>query len=170
VGSELWTGGVPVSIIAPLFRPPSSRNFQVTAIYLPQPRRLALGIVLGQAAAVAAAVTLAAAFQGRYAALSVLGGAFMVWVTNLYMRSRARVLERSVAAALQRVMIGELIKVIGTIAMFVIAARVPHTVWPALLIGYAVALVASWVSAASAPSAANRGRLGGDRSGISSRA
>ena len=120
----------------------------MTAIDLPQARQMALGSVPGQAAAIAALVTLAAAFQGRYAALSVLGGAFMVWVTNLYIQNRARVPERSVTAALQRVMVGELIKVIGTIAMFATAARVPHVVWPALLLGYAVALVASWVSVA----------------------
>jgi len=126
----------------------------VTAIDLPQARRMALGIVPGPATAIVTLVGLAAAFQGRYAALSVLGGAFMVWLTNLYIRNRARVPERSVTAALQRVMIGELIKVVGTIAMFATAARVPHVVWPALLLGYAVALVASWVSAARAPSEA----------------
>src|SRR5262249_6049560 len=105
----------------------------------------------------AALVALAAALQGRYAALSVLGGAFMVWVTNLYMSSRARVLERSVAAALQRLMIGEVIKVIGTLAMFAIAARMRHVVWPALLLGYAAALVASWVSVAKASGASATG-------------
>jgi len=129
----------------------------VTAIDLPQARRMALGIVPGQAAAVAAPVILAAAFQGRYAALSMLGGAFMVWVTNLYMRSRARVAERSVTAALQRVMIGELVKVVGTIAMFAIAARIPHVVWPALLIGYAAALVSSWLSVALPSGASTTG-------------
>jgi len=98
--------------------------------------------------AVGALVILTAVLWGRYAALSVLGGASMVWVTNLYIRSRARVTERTVTAALVQVLIGELIKVIGTIAMFAVAARVPHLVWPALLFGYVAALVASWVSAA----------------------
>jgi F0F1-type ATP synthase assembly protein I len=103
--------------------------------------------------AIGALVALTAMLWGRYAALSVLGGASMVWVTNLYIKSRARVTERTVAAALVQVLIGELIKVMGTVAMFAVAARVPHLVWPALLLGYVAALVASWVTIA-APSVA----------------
>jgi F0F1-type ATP synthase assembly protein I len=105
-------------------------------------------------ATVGALAIVVAAIWGRYAGLSMLGGASMVWVTNLYIRSRARVVERTVAAALQRVMIGELIKVIGTIALFATAARIPHVVWPALLFGFAAALVASWAFAAKGPGTA----------------
>jgi F0F1-type ATP synthase assembly protein I len=104
--------------------------------------------VLCQAAVVALAA-LAAALWGRYAGLSMLGGATMVWLTNLYISSRARVVTRSVTAALVRVLVGELIKVSCTIALFLIAARLPHTVWPALLFGYAAALIASWVAVAA---------------------
>jgi F0F1-type ATP synthase assembly protein I len=106
--------------------------------------------LLHQATVGALAAVVAIVF-GRYAGLSMLGGASMVWVTNLYIRSRARVVERTAAAALQRVMIGELIKVIGTIALFATAARIPHVVWPALLFGFAAALVASWLFAARFP-------------------
>jgi F0F1-type ATP synthase assembly protein I len=45
--------------------------------------------------------------------------------------------------------VGELVKVAGTIALFAAAARVPHLVWPALLLGYAAALVACWMSSAA---------------------
>jgi F0F1-type ATP synthase assembly protein I len=104
--------------------------------------------------AVAALVVVTAAVWGRHAALSVLGGASIVWVTNLYISIRARVAERTLGAALQRVMVGELIKVIGTIALFMVAARVPHLVWPGLLCGFVIALVATWLAAAIT---ANRG-------------
>jgi F0F1-type ATP synthase assembly protein I len=43
-------------------------------------------------------------------------------------------------------MVGELIKVVATIALFAAAARVPHLVWPGLLSGYALALVGGWLS------------------------
>jgi F0F1-type ATP synthase assembly protein I len=97
-------------------------------------------------AAVGALVAIVAIASGRYAAWSALGGAAVAWVTTLYMWSRSRVLEQSVAAALRRAMVGELVKVVGTIALFAAAARVPHLVWAALLLGYAAALVACWVS------------------------
>ena len=120
-------------------------------IDLPQARRLASRGWLSQAT-VAVLAVVAAIVWDRYAGLSVLGGASMVWLTNFYVSGRARVLEHSVAAALSRVLVGELIKVICTIGMFLIAARVPHMVWPALLFGYVAALIASWV-AGTAPGA-----------------
>jgi F0F1-type ATP synthase assembly protein I len=83
---------------------------------------------------------------GRAAALSALGGAAVAWVTTLYASCRASVPERTAGAALQRVMIGEFIKVLSTIALFAAASRVPHVVWPALLGGYVAVLAAFWLS------------------------
>jgi F0F1-type ATP synthase assembly protein I len=97
-------------------------------------------------AGVVAVAGLAASIWGRYAGYSALAGAAVAWVTTLYMRRRALVPARSVDAALRQVMVGELVKVLATIALFAVAARVPHTVWPALLCGYATALVASWLA------------------------
>ena len=90
---------------------------------------------------------------GRQRSLSALFGAAVAWVTTLYASSRASVPEHTVGAALQRVMVGEFIKVLATIALFGVAARVPHMVWPALLCGYVAALVASWL-----PSMVSSGR------------
>jgi F0F1-type ATP synthase assembly protein I len=97
-------------------------------------------------AGVGAVVVLVASIWGRYAGCSALAGAAVAWVTTLYASNRALMPERSVTAALQRVMVGELVKVFATIALFAVAARVPHTVWPALLFAYAAALVASWLA------------------------
>jgi F0F1-type ATP synthase assembly protein I len=115
---------------------------------LPQARRLASRGLLCQAV-VAALAAVAAAIWGRYVGLSVVGGASIMWLTTLYISRRARVLETSVTAALWRVLVGELIKVSCTIALFLIAARMPHLVWPALLLGYVAALIASWVAIAA---------------------
>jgi F0F1-type ATP synthase assembly protein I len=101
--------------------------------------------MLCQAGVVAVAVLVASAW-GRYASCSALAGAAVAWVTTLYASSRALMPERSVSAALRRVMVGELVKVLATIALFAVATRVPHTVWPALLCAYAAALVASWLA------------------------
>ena len=98
-----------------------------------------------QAVAVAAVVALCLLAGGREAALSALGGAVVAWVTTLYANRRASVPEQTAGAALGRVMTGELIKVLSTIALFAAASRVPHMVWPALLGGYIAVLVAFWL-------------------------
>lgn len=132
------------------------------AIDLPQARRLDSRGLLCQVA-VGALAALGAAVWDRHVGLSVLGGASMVWSTNLYISARARVLERSVTAALSRVLVGELIKVICTIALFLIAARLPHVVWPALLFGYVAALIASWIAVAAPGGGVRHAALTGAR-------
>jgi F0F1-type ATP synthase assembly protein I len=115
------------------------------AIDLPQARRLALACVRAQALATLGVAAVSLVCGGGRAALSALGGGAVAWITTLYASSRAAVPEYSAVAALQRVMVGELIKVLSTIALFAVAARVPRVAWPALLCGYAAALVASWL-------------------------
>jgi F0F1-type ATP synthase assembly protein I len=112
---------------------------------LPQARRLALACVRAQALATLGVAAVSLVWGGGRAALSALGGGAVAWITTLYASSRAAVPEYSAGAALKRVMVGELIKVASTIALFAVAARVPRVAWPALLCGYAAALVASWL-------------------------
>jgi F0F1-type ATP synthase assembly protein I len=118
----------------------------VSVIDPPHARRPASGAVLGQSALVLSAASVAWGLTGRAAALSVLGGAAVAWVTTLYARHRALAPAGTVNGALLRVMVGELIKVVATIALFAAAARVPHLVWPGLLSGYALALIGGWLS------------------------
>ena len=99
-----------------------------------------------QAAVVVVVMALGFVAGGRSAALSVLGGAAIAWVTTIYASRRASVPEQTLGAALGRVVTGELIKVLSTIALFAAASRVPHMVWPALLGGYVAALAAFWLS------------------------
>jgi F0F1-type ATP synthase assembly protein I len=102
-------------------------------------------VVRVQALTTIAVAALSLIVGGWPAAGSALFGAGVAWVTTFYASSRARVPEYSAGAALRRVLVGEFIKVVATIALFAVAARVPHLVWPALLCGYAAALVASWL-------------------------
>jgi hypothetical protein len=118
----------------------------VSVIDLPQARRLAFGLVLGQTALTLTAASGAWALAGAAAGWSTLGGAVVQGVTSLYARHRALLPAGTVNGALLRVMVGELIRVVSTIALFAAAARVPHLVWPALLSGYGVALLGGWWS------------------------
>ncbi len=81
---------------------------------------------------------------GRSAGLSALAGGCIGFVANLYMTLKALVPERAAPGALQRLMIGQLVKVVITVALFVAASRVPHLVWPALLLAYLATLVVFW--------------------------
>jgi F0F1-type ATP synthase assembly protein I len=101
--------------------------------------------VRAQAVTTVAVAALSLVAGGRPGVVSALFGAAVAWVTTLYASRRASVPEHTVGAALQRVMVGEFIKVLATIALFAAATRVPHLVWPALLCGYAAALVAFWL-------------------------
>ena len=146
---------------------PDAPGLEVNATELPRASRLAFRGVRAQAitAFVVAALSLWAG--GWRAVASALFGAAVAWVTTLYASRRASVPEHSVGAALQRVMVGEFIKVLATIALFGVAARVPHMVWPALLCGYVAALVAFWL-----PSMARSGRerdLDGARDRVAAR-
>jgi F0F1-type ATP synthase assembly protein I len=116
----------------------------VLAIDLPHARRLAYGVVLGQAGLTLIIALCAWGLAGRRAAASALAGGAIAWVTNRYAARLALVPERSLGAAMGRALLGELVRVISTITFFVAATRVPHVSWPALLCGYAAVLVASW--------------------------
>ena len=113
-----------------------------------------------QALPIIAVLGMSALAGGRPAAVSALAGAAVAGVTTLYASRRARVPEYTVGAALRRVMVGEFIKVLATIALFGVAARMPHVVWPALLGGYAAALLSCWLPAMTAGTGAERGMIG----------
>ena len=82
---------------------------------------------------------------GPYAGLSALVGAGIGVVANLYMTRKALVPERTAPAALRRLIVGQIVKVVVTIGLFMAASRLPHVVWPALLGAYVMALLVFWV-------------------------
>ena len=135
---------------------PDAPGPEVSAVVPPQASRLAFSGVRVQAITTLVVAALSLMAGGRPVVVSALFGAAVAWVTTLYASRRASVPEHTVGAALQRVMVGEFIKILATIALFGVAARVPHMVWPALLCGYAAALVASWLPSMTAVAGAEQ--------------
>jgi F0F1-type ATP synthase assembly protein I len=82
---------------------------------------------------------------GPYAGISALVGAGIGVVANLYMTRKALVPERTAPAALRRLIVGQIVKVVVTIGLFMAASRLPHIVWPALLGAYVVTLLVFWL-------------------------
>jgi F0F1-type ATP synthase assembly protein I len=122
-------------------------------------RRLAHRVLLLQTVVGLAVALVCLVFWGRNAFISALAGAFTGVIANLYMTLRALQPARTPQAALGRMYFGQLIKVVVSVALFVVAFRyLPHVVWPALLVAYLATLVVSW----SVPFASLR-RSGGKR-------
>jgi F0F1-type ATP synthase assembly protein I len=107
-------------------------------------RPLASRILLVQCG-VGAAVTLGCgAIWGRDALVSALAGAVTGVVANLYMTYKALQPARTPRGALGRVYYGQLVKVVLTVGMFLLAAHLPRVSWPALLLAYASTLLVFW--------------------------
>ena len=136
--------------------PPDAPGLEVNAAATPDARGLTDSWLWIQALTTVAVAVLSLLAGGRAAFVSTLAGAAVAWVTALYANRRASVPEYTVGAALRRVMVGEFIKVLGTVVLFAVAARVPHVVWPALLCGYVAALVCSWLPAMLAGAGSGR--------------
>jgi F0F1-type ATP synthase assembly protein I len=109
-------------------------------------RRLAHRVLMLQALAGLVVALICLAVWGRYGFTSAVAGAVTGVVANLYMTFRALQPASSPTAALGRLYFGQLVKVIVTIGLFVLAAVLlrPHVVWWALLVAYLATLVVSW--------------------------
>ncbi len=108
-------------------------------------RRLAHRVLVLQALAGLAVALVCLLVWGRDGLMSAVAGAVTGVIANLYMTFRALRPARTPQAALGRLYFGQLIKVIVTIGLFVLAFwLLPHVAWPALLIAYLATLVVSW--------------------------
>ena len=107
-------------------------------------RPLASRILLAQTGAGAAVALACLGVWGRNAFVSALAGAGIGVVANMYMTFRILQPVRTPYRALGRLYLGQLVKVLLTVVLFVLAARMPHLSWPALLLGYAATLVVFW--------------------------
>jgi ATP synthase protein I len=119
-------------------------------------RPIAVRILAWQAGVGVLIAAACLALWGRQAAVSALAGAAIGVIANLYMTLKALRPKRSARAALGALYTGQLVKVALTVALFVIAARLPWLVWPALLIAYIATLAVFWwvpFRAASRPGA-----------------
>jgi ATP synthase protein I len=120
-------------------------------------RPLASRILLVQTGAGATVALVCLLVWGRYAFVSALAGAGTGLVANLYMTFKALQPARTPRRALGQLYLGQLVKVGLTVALFMLAARLPHVSWAALLIAYLATLVVFWWVPFSA---ASRTRMG----------
>lgn len=107
-------------------------------------RPLAFRILLVQTGAGAMVALVCLMVSGRYACLSALAGAGTGIVANMYMTFKALQPARTPRRALGQLYLGQLVKVGLTVALFMLAARMPRVSWPALLIAYLATLVVFW--------------------------
>ena len=118
----------------------------------PQARRLAGRILLWQAVVVLALAGLLAVVAGLPAGGDALIGGAIGWVANLYMTIAALRPARTAGVALNRLLVGQFVKVLLTVAMFIAVAQREELVWLALMAGYITTMVVFWaVPVLSAP-------------------
>lgn len=110
----------------------------------PAIRRLAARILLAQAAVTVVIAVLAFIGWGARPGLSALAGGGTGVLANAFMISSALRPSASAGGALGKLMFGQLMKVLVTIVLFVVAARTGKVHWPAMLVAYAATLVVFW--------------------------
>jgi len=118
----------------------------------PQTRRLAVRILLWQAAVTTVLGALVALWAGSNTGVSVVTGGLIGLIANLYMTVAALRPARSAGFAFGRLLVGQFVKVLLTVGMFLAVAQRGDAVWPAVLAGYIATLVVFWlVPALAAP-------------------
>jgi ATP synthase protein I len=107
-------------------------------------RPLGVRILLVQTSAGATVALVCLLVWGRYACMSALAGAGTGIIANMYMTFRALQPARTPRRALGQLYLGQLVKVGLTVALFMLAARMPQVSWAALLAAYLATLVVFW--------------------------
>jgi F0F1-type ATP synthase assembly protein I len=103
------------------------------------------GRILRTQIGVGAAVALGSlCVWGRSGMISALVGAGTGVVANAYRTFKALQPARTPRRALGQLYLGELVNFVLTIALFLLAARMPHVSWAALLLAYIGTLVVLW--------------------------
>ena len=120
-------------------------------IDLPHARRLALGVVLGQAGVTVIAAACAWALGGRVAALSALVGGGIATVGSLAMAGVAfGGTTGGARRALGAFYLGEAVKLVIVVALFVVALKVMRVAPLAMLGAFAATYLTYWVALVSA--------------------
>jgi F0F1-type ATP synthase assembly protein I len=110
----------------------------------PEIRRIAVRILLAQAATTILIAALCLVFSGRTQALSALAGGLIGLIANAYMTLTALRSTASAAGALGRLMVGQLVKVMLTVGLMLIVAQGHWANWPVLVLAYAATMVVFW--------------------------
>lgn len=123
----------------------------MSAIDLPHARRLAFGVVLGQAVVTAIAGLIALGVAGRVASLSALVGGGIATLGSLAM---AALVFGGGAASAQRALgafyVGEAVKLVIVVVLFVVALKMMQVAPLAMLAGFAATYLMYWVALAGA--------------------
>jgi len=119
----------------------------VLAIDLPQARRLAYGVVLGQAGVTVIAALVALSVAGEGAARSALLGGGIATAGSLAM---AGLVFAGAVANAQRIVaafyVGEAVKLAVVVALFVVVLRTVKVVPLAMLAGFAATYLVYWIA------------------------
>jgi len=119
----------------------------VLAIDLPQARRLAYSVVLGQAGVSLIAALAALGLAGREAALSALLGGGIATIGSLAM---VALVFAGAAANAQRIVAafytGEAVKLAVVVVLFVVVLRTVRVVPLAMLAGFAATYLVYWIA------------------------
>ena len=117
------------------------------AIDLPQARRLAYGVVLGQAGVTVIAALVALSVAGEGAARSALLGGGIATAGSLAM---AGLVFAGAVANAQRIVaafyVGEAVKLAVVVALFVVVLRTVKVVPLAMLAGFAATYLVYWIA------------------------
>jgi F0F1-type ATP synthase assembly protein I len=111
----------------------------------PQTRRLAVRILLWQAAVTTVLGALVAFWAGSKTGVSVVTGGSIGLIANLYMTVAVLRPARSAGFAFGRLLAGQFVKVLLTVGMFLAVAQRKDVVWPAVFAGYVATLMVFWV-------------------------
>jgi ATP synthase protein I len=133
----------------------------VLAIDLPHARRLAFGVVLGQAGVTAIAALAASALAGRGAAWSALLGGGIATVGSMTM---VALVFAGAAAGAPRIVAafyaGETVKLAVVVVLFVMVLRLVRVVPLAMLAGFAATYLVYWIALVGALPAMSGTRRG----------
>lgn len=126
--------------------------YKVSAIDLPRARRLAFGVVLGQAAVTLLAGLCAWQLSGRLAAASALLGGGIATVGSLAMAGL--VFGGAAGGSPQRVLsmfyVGEALKLAVVVVLFVVVLKVMTVAPLAMFAGFAATFLVYWIALLSA--------------------
>jgi ATP synthase protein I len=120
----------------------------VSVIDLPHARRLAFGVVLGQAGVTVIVGLCALGLAGAVAAVSALLGGGIATVGSLAMAGVAfgGRADSGARRALGAFYLGEAVKLAITVALFVVALRLARVVPLAMLAGFAATYLMYWIA------------------------
>ncbi|HYB32982.1 MAG TPA: ATP synthase subunit I [Steroidobacteraceae bacterium] len=134
----------------------------MSEIDLPRARRLAFGVVLGQAGVTVVAALWAGALAGRVAALSALAGGGIATAGSLAMAGVVfgGTAAGSAARALRTFYLGEALKLAVVVMLFVVVLKVMRVAPLAMFGAFAATLLVYWLALLSALPALSGARRG----------